>query len=74
MKKIPSHALLDALLQVQGIKNDAALARDLDVTPSVLSKMRKYGGCSNDFRISVMRQFKWTLPGIDNFAPPSAKD
>jgi plasmid maintenance system antidote protein VapI len=37
----PANVLLDALLDEQRLKNDAALARWLDVAPSVISKIRR---------------------------------
>lgn len=37
----PNH-LLDRLLQLLGLKNDAALSRLMDVPPPVISKMRHY--------------------------------
>ena len=73
MKKIPPHLLLDAILQVQGVKNDAHMAKDLRINASVLSKMRSSGSCSNDFRVAVMRTYGWSLSGIDKMAPPAAK-
>lgn len=74
MKIIPPHALLDALLKVQNIKNDAQLARELKMGAPILSKMRRHGTCTNDFRIAVLRRYNWTLAGIDKLAPPAAKD
>lgn len=38
--KYDPNALFDELIKMLGLKNDAALARVLDVAPPVLSKMR----------------------------------
>jgi plasmid maintenance system antidote protein VapI len=36
----PPHALLDAILRDYKLKNDAALARYLEVAPPIISKIR----------------------------------
>jgi len=37
-----AHALLDHVISVMRLKNDAALARMLEVAPPVISKVRHY--------------------------------
>jgi hypothetical protein len=41
-KSTGPNALLDHLRELAGLKNDAALARKLEVAPPVISKLRHY--------------------------------
>jgi len=72
---IPPHALLDFLIEEKGMKNDAAIARLLNVNPSVMSKMRKDKSkypVSPEIRLGVMRHFGLSLRRVDELAPPVA--
>lgn len=71
MKSLAPHPLFDALIQERGLKNDAELARFLEVQPPFLSKMRNRKADLNDtVRVSIMRKFRWTLKRVDELAPP----
>lgn len=69
-KKTPSapdaNRLLDMLLECGDLKNDAALSRELDVAPPVISKLRHnklpFGP---SLYIKTMRAFGWSLNEID---------
>lgn len=47
--RMTPHAVLDAVLDITGCKNDAALCRILDISPPILSRVRagKLGVSSN---------------------------
>lgn len=71
MKTTPAHILLDTLLREQGLKNDAQLARDMQIGPPQLSKIRHgYTPVSDEFRVAVMRKYAMTLVRLDELAPP----
>jgi plasmid maintenance system antidote protein VapI len=38
--RLPAHRVLDRVIEQNGLKNDAALARHLKVAPPVISKLR----------------------------------
>lgn len=38
--RLPAHRVLDRVMEQNGLKNDAALARHLKVQPPVISKLR----------------------------------
>lgn len=63
---LDSNFLLDQLLEYGGLKNDAALSRELDVAPPVISKLRHnklpFGP---SLYIKTMRVFGLSLGDID---------
>jgi len=52
LKNVPK--LLDALRERNQIKSDAALARELDVSPSVISKLRAGGPLGATVMLSIV--------------------
>ena len=72
-RKIERNPLLDHLLDVNNLVNDAALARVLEVAPPVISKIRNNRmpvGAS--LRIRIMRKLGTTLETLDKLAPEEA--
>ena len=55
------HALLDYVIEVLGVKNDAALARALHVTPPLICKLR-YGLIKPGAGIILRMHFATGLP------------
>lgn len=72
MKTTAVHPLLDALISQQGLRNDADIARELNIAAPQVSKTR-HGKIevSDTMRIAIMRRFKWPLKRIDDLAPPA---
>jgi antitoxin HigA-1 len=70
MKTTPAHVLLDTILREQGLKNDAHLARDMQIGPPQLSKIRHGLEVSDEFRVRLMRRYAMTLVRLDELAPP----
>ncbi|MYM31506.1 hypothetical protein GTP58_24535 [Duganella sp. CY15W] len=72
-RKIERNPLLDHLLDMNNLVNDAALARVLEVAPPVISKIRNNRmpvGAS--LRIRIMRKLGTTLETLDKLAPEAA--
>lgn len=64
-----SHALLDALIADYEVKNDAALARALDLAPAVVSKIRNRGlNLSGNLIILIHEKFGMPVARIKELA------
>jgi hypothetical protein len=73
--KLPhnSHKLLDYLLTTYKLKNDAQLARSLNVGPPCISKIRGLKNpVSDKFRCIIIRNTNLSLEKIDELAPPES--
>jgi hypothetical protein len=72
MKKVPPpHPLFDTLIQENNLKNDAALCRELGISPTDVSKIRhEVFPVSDSVRLKVMRRFHWTVNRLDTVIPP----
>lgn len=71
----PEHALLDSVISKTGaIRNDADLARALEVAPPILSKIRHGRPVGDGLRLKFMRTFGVTWQRVDQLAPPTGKE
>jgi hypothetical protein len=58
--------LIDGLVKLHGLKNDAALAHKLVIAPPVISKVRNGRLTIGDsLLIKIQRTFKMTLPDVE---------
>ena len=75
MKTTAVHPLLDALIDHEKLRNDADIARVLNIAAPQVSKTR-HGRIevSDTMRVAIMRRFKWSLKRIDELAPPLATE
>lgn len=66
LPSLGANKLLDQLLERGNLKNDAALSRELEVQPPVLSKVR-HGvlPVGSSLIIKIMRRFGLSLSEID---------
>jgi plasmid maintenance system antidote protein VapI len=70
---VDQNKLIDFLLEKQNLKNDAALARALDVAPPVISKIRHHRlPVGAALKLRMMRRFGVTLEKLDELAPEAA--
>lgn len=67
------HALIDALMKDQKMTSDRALCIALKFDPAVICNIRKLGRVSDEFRVAVMRRFRWSLKRLDALAPPAER-
>lgn len=68
-----AHGLLDKVMEMAGLKNDAALARYLEVAPPVISKIRHNRMLVGDSLILKFHEIAgMTLPEIRKFIGGSA--
>ena len=73
MKSKNSHPLLDALIASEKLRNDADVARELDIAAPQVSKTRNgIIEVSDIMRVAIMRRFKWSLKRLDELAPPAS--
>lgn len=70
-----NNALFDTLLRENAhLRNDAGLARALNVAPPVISKIRHGSLIVGDtMRLTVMRKFQMPLYRLDELAPPKGE-
>lgn len=75
MKSTAKHSLLDALIDGETVRNDADLARVLNIAAPSISKTR-HGKLevSDTMRVAIMRRFRWSLKRIDELAPPATEE
>ncbi|HEX8610186.1 MAG TPA: hypothetical protein VF800_02775 [Telluria sp.] len=68
--KYDPNGLLNALISRHGLKNDAALARFIDVAPPVISKMRHHTlPLGDSFVVRCQEIGKMTLAEVRAFVP-----
>jgi hypothetical protein len=67
------HKLFDSLITGGSIRNDRDLARELNVAPPVISKIRNLKlELGDSMRVRIMRRFGLTMRRVDELAPPGA--
>jgi hypothetical protein len=64
------HALLDALLKDQQLRNDSHLADVMGYSKGRICEIRSGKPVSAEFRCAIQRKFRWSLRRIDDLAPP----
>lgn len=69
------HPLLDAIISVKNLRNDAELSAFLGYQAGVISKVRNSRvPISEEFRMRVMRRTGWPLKKLDDLAPLPSVD
>ena len=59
------HALLDALLSENRLRNDSHLADEIGYTKGRICEYRNGTQMSAEFILTIMRKFGWSLKKID---------
>lgn len=64
------HPLFDELIRTAGLRNDAELARQLDVGRDSICRVRAGHPMSDQMRVRIMRNFNMSMRRLDELSPP----